>query len=308
MIVHSKKDTFLAKKVATEYFMPLMHFFGFLKYVSSAKERSDELHSKINSLETSVKNSNEMSIAFCNQFMSAIDKQNRQVDELRHKVENTLSLVNEQNLYVKHIETKLNILASISRDLDSQRSQEFLNDIDSGELRTGMRKLKEYCNDIKPDYVIGLNRGGVMIGAFLALSMEVPSEKFLRCCVIDKNNVTADFGSEKLSGKVVIIDDIARSGTTLDSATDHLVKLYPDVIFYPATIFSVVDENGEALSKSLAFSVFSTKNEKLTLPWSSGPVCKSSELTPGSDENLKPEFMNEPISKLVSEVCLRIVS
>lgn len=137
------------------------------------------------------------------------------------------------------------------------------------ETNYAVRKLIGFAIEKKPDFIIGINRGGVLVGAYMALSTGLPSNRFLRCCVTFTNNSPEiDCNFKELYGTVLLVDSITRSGRTMKLAVDQLRKDYKkiDQIYTSVIVTSVNEENNFSYS-SLDFFVFTTKNHVLQLPW-----------------------------------------
>ena len=159
-----------------------------------------------------------------------------------------------------------NTLGSISSiQEDKSLSQE--------ETTLGLKNLNSILEQVEPSYVVGLNRGGVLVGAYLSLASELPSERFERCCVIKEGaRVTkVECNFRELSGEVLVIDDILRSGHTMKAAISEILKLNPEIKrIYSATLVATVDSSGSPIGYSdLSFCSFTKpRHVDVRLPWS----------------------------------------
>lgn len=136
------------------------------------------------------------------------------------------------------------------------------------EFSEGIRELTNYCMVKKPDFVIGINRGGVLIGSYIALSIGLQSKRFLRCCVTvgSEDEVECDF--KDLHGVVIVIDSIARSGVTMRLATEKIIERYKNINkLYKAVVVATVDEIGTPTYPGLNFYYFATTERVIKLPW-----------------------------------------
>ena len=134
------------------------------------------------------------------------------------------------------------------------------------ESKIGLAYLYSYASDYSPDHIVGINRGGVLLSAIIALKLQLSTEQFSRCMIVcNKNKLKCD--NENISGKVLIIDDTSRTGGTLKMASDFL-KNNPKVkSVRTAVIVTCLDENKAPLYKELNFSAFASLNCDIRLPW-----------------------------------------
>lgn len=142
--------------------------------------------------------------------------------------------------------------------------------IDSEQLNQGIRDLVVRAFQEDPDFIVGLNRGGVLVGAYLALTMGVPSNRFLRCCVTfddDKENVECDF--PELYGNVFVVDSMIRSGRTMSCAVKVIKEKYSGITtIFAAAIVTYTNADGSPKYKDLNYYYYFTHKKNLLFPWS----------------------------------------
>jgi len=153
--------------------------------------------------------------------------------------------------------------------LSDNRTPSFYDHIEASEINSGVRELIKYCLFNNPDFIVGLNRGGVMMGAYISLSIGLPSKNFKRCCVTSsKENVYVECEFTELYGNVIVIDSITRTGKTMESAMFNLTKNYPNVkSISSATVVASTNDRGETICKALDYYVLGSKNINISLPW-----------------------------------------
>jgi len=110
---------------------------------------------------------------------------------------------------------------------------EFIRDI---------RELTLKASEFNPDTLLAVARGGLMPGHFMAEAMDTHRLFVLNSIHYDDTEKlqTLDiFNIPDLSDakRVLIIDDIADSGETLEEIMKHLRRLYPHIRFKIATLF-----------------------------------------------------------------------
>jgi adenine/guanine phosphoribosyltransferase-like PRPP-binding protein len=144
----------------------------------------------------------------------------------------------------------------------------------------GVVGLFEYASELRPDYIVGVNRGGAVVGAYLSLCLDVGDKRFATCYV-ERDGLAECGKQQELSGTVLVVDDITRTGKTLEILRTHLEETFPQIKkTVMATLVAAVDANGEPKFKKLDFAALLTKNQHLTLPWDpriAGPSIRAAQ-------------------------------
>jgi xanthine phosphoribosyltransferase len=113
---------------------------------------------------------------------------------------------------------------------------------DYNEFLEDVKHLHRQIRDFDPDTLLPIARGGLTLGHLLASAMDTRRLFPLNTIHYDgtqKLDTLQIFNVPDLSDarKVLILDDIADSGETLDAVRKHLEERYPNVTFKIATIF-----------------------------------------------------------------------
>jgi hypoxanthine phosphoribosyltransferase len=139
-----------------------------------------------------------------------------------------------------------------------------------------VQNLTHFAQGINPDCIVGLNRGGSIVGAWLALQLNVKDEQFVKCFV-DPLKEKAECPTQSLFGKILVIDDISRSGKTLQIARRHLMQKRRNNQFeiVLATLIACSKDGIKPVNDGLAYFPFLTKDEQLRLPWTQEIVTSS---------------------------------
>ena len=92
------------------------------------------------------------------------------------------------------------------------------------------------------DTIVAISRGGLTLAHSLAEALGIRDVQTVRTELYDKQTKREQitlFGSCQLqpSCRVLVVDDIADSGETLEVVMKHLQKEYPNVTFESATLF-----------------------------------------------------------------------
>jgi len=110
------------------------------------------------------------------------------------------------------------------------------------QFATDTNKLIQQVEDFKPDAIIGIARGGLTLSHAIAeglnirevqtLRTELYDEDTKRSCITIHNTITL----EEIN-KVLVLDDIADSGDTLEAVMKLLTCGNPNVEFKSAVLF-----------------------------------------------------------------------
>jgi len=83
--------------------------------------------------------------------------------------------------------------------------------IDNDKTASGIVELTSYVNDFDPDYLICLNRGGILIGSHISLLLQIPTENLLKCSIKREKlggTTVTNCDVSKVSGKVIGVRDL----------------------------------------------------------------------------------------------------
>ena len=100
--------------------------------------------------------------------------------------------------------------------------------------------LKALPNDF--DTILAISRGGLTLGHALSEALGIRNLQSIQTHLYDETNkrekiTIVDTCNLDQSSKVLIVDDIADSGETLQALYNHLTLTYPLVHFKTATLF-----------------------------------------------------------------------
>ena len=109
-------------------------------------------------------------------------------------------------------------------------------------FRDDVKALRNKLQTLNIDTIVGVARGGLTLAHALGESLELRRVETLRTELYDamqKREQIKLFGMCDLSGskKVLVVDDIADSGETLEAVMKSLRKEYPKIVFTTATLF-----------------------------------------------------------------------
>lgn len=166
--------------------------------------------------------------------------------------------------------------------------------INNNKTSVGILELTSYVDKLEPDYLICLNRGGILIGSHISLLLQIPTEKLLKCS-IKKNESGAIVTSCDISnveGKVLIIDSMIRTGSTFDLAVEYIESNSGKRItsFETAALVTAIDKNDKPAFDKLSHYVYSTENRNVEFPWTNLRNLKSRYNASDRRQMLENEF------------------
>ena len=109
-------------------------------------------------------------------------------------------------------------------------------------FRDDTNKLIEKVSSFKPQTILGIARGGLTLAHSMAEGLDIREVQTLRTELYDKTckrDELSIFGTCQFeeTQRVLVVDDIADSGETLDAIMKHLTVKYPTIKFKSATLF-----------------------------------------------------------------------
>jgi xanthine phosphoribosyltransferase len=110
------------------------------------------------------------------------------------------------------------------------------------EFKEDTKSLIEAVRPFKPDAVIAVARGGMMLGQLMGYGLDLRNVQSIHVEAYDgeaRRKEASVLGSCDLEGvqRVVIVDDIVDSGMTLRALLDEFQEAYPGVEFKSASLF-----------------------------------------------------------------------
>ena len=102
--------------------------------------------------------------------------------------------------------------------------------------------LLEKLRGFEPQAIVAIARGGMTLSHVLSEGLNLRNVQSLRTELYDNENKREEitlFGSCELKGfqRVLVVDDIADSGETLEAVMGSLKEQFPQTVFHAATLF-----------------------------------------------------------------------
>ena len=133
--------------------------------------------------------------------------------------------------------------------------------------------LTEKISSKHPDVMLGVERGGAIVGGILAKHFHVPIR--LLCRTESEEWFRSDFDSSELDGKVVVlVDDVSRTGRSLEKAISYAKNHFnPKCLIVVALLITKTEYHiHKEIDPSVLvdyFAYFTTRTD-VKLPWEKG--------------------------------------
>lgn len=110
------------------------------------------------------------------------------------------------------------------------------------EFKNDTRALIAAVRPFKPDAVVAVARGGMMLGQLMGYGLDLRNVQSIHVEAYDgeaRRDKAVIMGECDLRGmeRVVIVDDIVDSGMTLQALLEEFRAVYPDTVFKSASLF-----------------------------------------------------------------------
>lgn len=177
--------------------------------------------------------------------------------------------------YVGYI--AFNMYNAVYRDnrLAPEELSSALRAVPLNKLLLAIHDLTEYARDFNPSWIVGVHPGGRLLSVYIADKLSIPLDRCLFAHT-EPDSVSEVFirglkQDQELTGSVLVIDDIARTGKTLRSVQAHF-RYYTDLGTYKLdrlwfAVLLLVDREKEMVFVPDWYK-FATKVPFIKFPWS----------------------------------------
>lgn len=143
------------------------------------------------------------------------------------------------------------------------------------DVEAGIDVLVAYANEFDPDYVYGINRGGGIVGSWIAKKIGLP---FIHLCAVNCDYSLAhrvmEDGPESipLGSKILLVDDAKRKGEHMREALVYLRRKFPHaeirrVVMLEMHIPNPGPESDRYKQPPAECAAFKTFDARVLLPW-----------------------------------------
>ena len=177
-----------------------------------------------------------------------------------------VSVRHSQSLLNAHTKNLQNLLITKDKLVD-----DFIkpNDIDKA-----LKLLTSFALKRQPNSIIGINRGGAMIGSILALQLKMPSKNYIQCYISKEK---FDCPTEGLSSPVMIVNDISRTGRSMRMTEMHIKNVFPSSEVITTSLFSYVHSIGNPAYKEISYYALPLANRNFEAFWNTNYDLAASE-------------------------------
>lgn len=101
------------------------------------------------------------------------------------------------------------------------------DDLSAEPLGNALDNIEAHARTFNPDHIVGVHLGGRLLSTIICRRMSIPDS---RCHYLETGRVTGSLpklrssANEPPNGKVLVVDDITRGGTTISSASKFFVN------------------------------------------------------------------------------------
>jgi hypoxanthine phosphoribosyltransferase len=147
------------------------------------------------------------------------------------------------------------------------------------DVQRAMQRMVEDARQYQPDCIVGINRGGAIVGGWLAkqLGAKVPVIVIANSDEPPGKRVIPQFSQDAaLSGKIYLVDDAQRKGEHMREASDYLTAKYPNIQVRRAVLLQMSIPHPGFEAKAFRatrseFNGFFTHDANVVLPWDEAP-------------------------------------
>lgn len=145
------------------------------------------------------------------------------------------------------------------------------------DIPRGIEILSEYAKKFKPDFIFGINRGGAIVGGLLAKKL---NKSYITLLSVVKGHGKTHVTEQRhdaaapLYGKILLVDDMGKTGDHMNLAYQHLCDNYPSVKISRVVMLRMEThaqgpEPEHERRPQFEKYAFLTHNSRVLLPWDS---------------------------------------
>ena len=221
---------------------------------------------------------------YLTQIERAMLNQERLLKDISKDLFVTRQFIDTQNLHSIALEDgSLSVTSNISRlvnktlGLKTSRLRHG-GSVTTGAAEIGLANIEVLLRDIAKNenstpHLFGINKGGAFLANYLAHRIGLHQKYLVKCDYRAEFDKIIMCEERDISGPVVIIDDVTRSGKTLKKVKKHLEEAYPNSNVF-SIVLVMVDSDMEAhrqVSSLVDYAPLITKYPSVSLPWSRRP-------------------------------------
>lgn len=169
----------------------------------------------------------------------------------------------------------------------------------------GVVALEAYARKQKPQYIVGINRGGWLLSTYLAHRLNIDREHLLRFDSKRNEIIDNNINNIKLKHKnILLVDDISRKGNSIKIAHEYMRNKFTDASFL-TVVLVICGEN--PAQEIIDFHPYYTEYPDIQLPWSDENRKQEARKNLSKVSSNKVISLDDPDSLRVKSPVLRIV-
>jgi hypoxanthine phosphoribosyltransferase len=130
----------------------------------------------------------------------------------------------------------------------------------------GVISLEVFALGQKPEYIIGVNRGGWLLSTYLAHRLNIGRNNLLRFDAERNEIIDSDIDHDIMrNATILLVDDISRKGLSISRAIDYLKDKFP----LSKLSVAVLVVCGRKVDEKITYNPYWTQYKDIQLPWSS---------------------------------------
>ena len=295
--LHRSPERLIAKTALMNFFLPLINALDYLKYAIHRRYREEAIDNKISKMASELheQNNNYQEVRELISTVQAymLTHENRML-VFSKEIADARRFLGRQNLYSSALEnhsrtlaSHIGFLANSTLDLKTRKLShgEFLT---TAAAEIGMANIEFLLKGIKKNeksepFLFGVNKGGQFLAAYLAKRMQLAENHIVDCVYGPDAQVVCE--DRDITGSIVLIDDVTRTGKTLNIVKNYLNKKYPNAMIVSFVLVTAVpDQEAVGAPASIVdYSPWVTGHLTVSLPWSS----------PSEDKLNETDYFNE---------------
>lgn len=208
-------------------------------------------------------------------FISISEKISEDDDSSQVVNKGVPNLLSTFNHFLKNLNSYKKEYEKNKINIDLSRSIRTSEHIPTDLVAQSLKNFINYCREINPDYIIGINRGGSMVAATASLQLGLPSKNFVRCR-FDINGI--EVSENNLSGVVLIIYDKIRVGTHISSLVNESILRDNINIKHIKTACLYAYSKSNKIDEIIGldfFSYYIEAKDNIFLPWDANNLHES---------------------------------
>ena len=273
----------IIKSAVNEFFLPITKVRSSLKKLVSRSIEEEKIIERLHKLEISLTESIGLQVEATKSF-ERLNKSVQLQKDLITKLNNNFSYINKyvssQSFMSEALEDYSNTLKSnISKIVDKSRDLRIRRLVPGNELtmlaaELGLANIEYILSGIvknkkKTPYLFGINKGGAFLANYLAHRLELDQKYLVKCDYnIEYDKIYCE--NRDIDSPIVIIDDVVRTGRTIEKIREYLGSQYPASKIYSIALVVSCEKklDHEKLFEFIDYSPWVSNFSKVTLPWS----------------------------------------